>query len=102
MRACLQSIMGAPVLSRSSFTCVAEIFTVVVPMIAFAAFRQIITECRWNRHRGPETPRNKSAKALCLCVFVAKLERLALNLWDFFRVLLGGTLAGAGAEDLFH
>jgi hypothetical protein len=30
----LQSIMGAPVFSRSSFTCVAEMFTVVVPMIA--------------------------------------------------------------------
>src|SRR5947207_13939774 len=30
VRACLQSIMGAPVFSRSSFTCAAEIFTVVV------------------------------------------------------------------------
>src|SRR5882724_11809692 len=28
--ACLQSIIGAPVFSRSSFTCAAEIFTVVV------------------------------------------------------------------------
>src|SRR5215471_10892160 len=33
VRACLQSIMGAPVFSRSSFTCPAEIFTVVVPII---------------------------------------------------------------------
>src|SRR3982074_2697531 len=30
VRACLQSIIGAPVLSRSSFTCAAEIFTVDV------------------------------------------------------------------------
>src|SRR5262244_4009444 len=30
VRACLQSIIGAPVFSRSSFTCVAEIFTVDV------------------------------------------------------------------------
>src|SRR6185312_1662665 len=30
VRACLQSIIGAPVFSRSSFTWVAEIFTVVV------------------------------------------------------------------------
>src|SRR5215471_14356621 len=29
VRACLQSIMGAPVFSRSSLTCAAEIFTVV-------------------------------------------------------------------------
>src|ERR1041385_8095252 len=29
VRACLQSIIGAPVFSRSSFTCAAEIFTVV-------------------------------------------------------------------------
>jgi hypothetical protein len=28
----LQSIIGAPVFSRRSFTCVAEIFTVVVPI----------------------------------------------------------------------
>src|SRR4051812_18954837 len=33
VRACLQSIMGAPVFSRSSFTCAAEIFTVVVLII---------------------------------------------------------------------
>src|SRR5258708_11302554 len=32
VRACLQSIIGAPVFSRRSFTCVAEIFTVVVPI----------------------------------------------------------------------
>src|ERR1700691_3297196 len=30
VRACLQSIIGAPVFSRSSFTCAAEIFTVDV------------------------------------------------------------------------
>src|ERR1017187_4028922 len=30
VRACLQSIIGAPVFSRRSFTCAAEIFTVVV------------------------------------------------------------------------
>src|SRR5215470_8608727 len=33
VRACLQSIIGAPVFSRRSFTCVAEIFTVVAPII---------------------------------------------------------------------
>src|SRR5579863_7895217 len=33
--ACLQSIMGAPVFSRRSFTCAAEIFTVVVPIFPF-------------------------------------------------------------------
>src|SRR5580765_5935392 len=32
VKACLQSIIGAPVISRRSFTCAAEIFTVVVPM----------------------------------------------------------------------
>src|SRR5438094_10112829 len=32
--ACLQSIIGAPVFSRRSFTCAAEIFIVIVPMIA--------------------------------------------------------------------
>src|SRR5579872_6491217 len=32
VKACLQSIIGAPVFSRRSFTCVAEIFTVVVPI----------------------------------------------------------------------
>src|ERR1700723_2849210 len=30
VRACLQSIIGAPVFSRSSFTCVAEMFVIVV------------------------------------------------------------------------
>jgi hypothetical protein len=33
----LQSIMGAPVFSRSSFTWAAEIFTVVVLIISFLA-----------------------------------------------------------------
>src|SRR4029077_14959261 len=32
VKACLQSIIGAPVFSRRSFTCAAEIFTVVVPI----------------------------------------------------------------------
>ena len=31
VKACLQSIIGAPVFSRRSFTCAAEIFTVVLP-----------------------------------------------------------------------
>src|SRR5690348_13516403 len=31
--ACLQSIIGAPVFSRRSLTCAADIFTVVVPII---------------------------------------------------------------------
>src|ERR1051326_1007923 len=30
VRACLQSIIGAPVFSRSSFTCAAEMFAIVV------------------------------------------------------------------------
>src|SRR6185312_6314022 len=38
LRACLQSIIGAPVFSRSSFTCAAEIFTVVVPIFYSSSF----------------------------------------------------------------
>src|SRR5579872_130860 len=38
VRACLQSIIGAPVFSRSSFTCVAEIFIVDV-LIAMNSLR---------------------------------------------------------------
>src|SRR5271165_335346 len=35
VRACLQSIIGAPVFSRRSFTCAADIFTVVVLILKF-------------------------------------------------------------------
>src|SRR5882724_13558385 len=38
VRACLQSIIGAPVFSRSSFTWVAEIFTVVVLINKVSSF----------------------------------------------------------------
>ena len=42
VRAFLQSIMGAPVFSRSSFTCAAEIFTVDVLMISSFSFLSLI------------------------------------------------------------
>src|SRR5215472_12555525 len=39
VKACLQSIIGAPVFSRRSFTCVAEIFTVVAPIIKIPSIK---------------------------------------------------------------
>src|SRR5882757_4445538 len=50
VKACLQSIIGAPVFSRRSFTCAAEMFTVVVPisikilrLLLFDASQQTLT-----------------------------------------------------------
>src|SRR5712691_3285491 len=52
VRACLQSIIGAPVFSRRSFTCVAEIFTVVVPILK--SFLRLDAALQtWTRARRP-------------------------------------------------
>src|SRR5436305_6562959 len=81
VRACLQSIMGAPVFSRSSFTCAAEIFTVVV--LINSSFVIVVQQNadannvlinfnpRSLRSRGPDT---SGAKAPIYALYSARAE----------------------------
>src|SRR5438876_8579736 len=59
--ACLQSIIGAPVFSRSSFTCAAEIFIVIVPMIAFLTSLHDSTRAEARVHLHLRKPRRCGA-----------------------------------------
>src|SRR5579872_5143018 len=85
-RACLQSIIGAPVFSRSSFTCAAEIFTVVVPIAKSSLYTNL--DPRQTTRAGPDflhilsrldvrdgnlTQPNDEPEPMC------KLERLVLD-----------------------
>src|ERR1022692_2027240 len=104
VRACLQSIMGAPVFSRRSFTCAAEIFAIVVLIEPQVSKLQSLKEDQFG---GPVREPIKVA-TLKLC----NLETLKPAFWlepaclglQFVNVFGGsaGTLARALAEHVFH
>src|SRR5215467_10655625 len=62
VNACLQSIIGAPVFSRRSFTCAAEIFTVVAPIkvsqFAFLVSSDLTDVAQATRNWKPDTRRH--------------------------------------------
>src|SRR5580765_1004049 len=91
VRACLQSIMGAPVFSRSSLTCAAEIFTVVALILAEIPSYKL--------RPAPDDPRGSG----CVSNFGKQnLVRLRFNFRNdiiFRRYFLA---AGSGSQHFFH
>src|SRR5689334_5329660 len=63
-RAFLQSIMGAPLRSRSSFTCAAVIFVVLVLIFLFPS-GCFLQSCRFAPHRLAANPARDLSSACC-------------------------------------